>query len=204
MTTATASTAYIVRVKGHPVTFESALTVEQVREILPTLTSGFARDLNRKFEKLSILQYAWAVKLCQDSLDRQAQLAKQDYDFSGLVGMIRNAQDSGLKRIKVRLGDVMIKPGKNGRVYVLSANEMQDGMYGPQPKYLGWITDSQTSLRDDEVIAILEDAAQNPTQAAKLYGQRTGQCACCGRELTNSLSIAMGIGPICAEKFGLG
>jgi hypothetical protein len=42
----------------------------------------------------------------------------------------------------------------------------------------------------------------DPAAAAIAYGQRTGTCACCGAELTNAESIARGIGPICADKFG--
>ena len=34
------------------------------------------------------------------------------------------------------------------------------------------------------------------------HGRKTGECGCCGRELTNAESIARGIGPICAERFG--
>jgi hypothetical protein len=45
-------------------------------------------------------------------------------------------------------------------------------------------------------------AAANPLEAARLHGQRTGSCSCCGRELTNAESIALGIGPICRERFG--
>lgn len=46
--------------------------------------------------------------------------------------------------------------------------------------------------------------AENPLEAAVRYGRKTGKCACCGRELTNKLSIELGIGPICREKWGLG
>jgi hypothetical protein len=195
--------SYTVQVKGQTVTFSSALTELQVKEILATLTSSFARDLYRKFNKLSEKQYAWAVKMAQDKIAVEAQLQDQGYDFSGLVQMIQTAKDNGLKRIKVRLGDVILKPSKDDRVYVCSATEMQDGMYGPQPKFLGWIKSNQTTLRNQDIINELEDAALDPTRAAKVHGQRTGTCACCGRELTNSLSIQMGIGPICAERFGL-
>jgi hypothetical protein len=199
----TNTTSYIVNIKGQPVAFKSALNEVQVREILSTLTSNFARDLYYKFSRLSEKQYAWAVKLCQDKLDQAKQLEAQDYDFGGLVDMIQSAKDAGLKRIKVRLGDYIIKPSKDDRIFVLSATEMQDGMYGPQPKYLGWIKSNQTTLRDQEIINELEDAAENPTLAAKIHGQRTGNCACCGRELTVKASIERGIGPICAERFGL-
>lgn len=38
--------------------------------------------------------------------------------------------------------------------------------------------------------------------AAKMHGQQTGICSCCNAELTNPESIALGIGPICREKWG--
>ncbi len=49
-----------------------------------------------------------------------------------------------------------------------------------------------------EVLAVASD----PHNAAIAYGRRTGNCAICGRELTNHASIDLGIGPICAEKYG--
>jgi len=195
--------SYVVTVKGQTMAFQSSLSELQVKEILATLTSNFARDLYYKFSKLSEKQYAWAVKMAQDKLDRETQLQDQGYNFGGLVDMIQSAKNKGLKRIKVRLGNVIIKPSKDDRIYVLSATEMQDGAYGPNPKYLGWIKSNQTTLRDQDIINELEDAAQNPTLAAKLHGQSTGNCACCGRELTVKASIERGIGPICAERFGL-
>ena len=56
-------------------------------------------------------------------------------------------------------------------------------------------TSAETKAR---ILAALAD----PATAAKAYGQRTGECSVCGRELTNKDSRALGIGPICAEKFG--
>jgi hypothetical protein len=44
--------------------------------------------------------------------------------------------------------------------------------------------------------------ASNPNRAATMHGQRTGRCSCCGRELTNPDSIALGIGPICKDRWG--
>lgn len=199
MTTA----SYTVYVKGQEIQFQSDLTSEKVYEILSTLTSSFAQDLARKFVKLSDKQYAWAVKLSQDHLNRQKELAEQNYDFNGILDSIEAAQSSGLKRIKLRFWDVMIKPSKYaGKMYVLSATEKQQGAYGLQPKYLGWITRTATSLRDSELIAMLENVAEDPAKAAKLHGMETGACCCCGRELTNRTSISLGIGPICAEKYG--
>jgi len=44
--------------------------------------------------------------------------------------------------------------------------------------------------------------ASDPKAAATAYGQRTGSCSCCGRELTNKESIDLGTGQMCAGKFG--
>ena len=207
MTTA----SYSVKIKGQNVTFQSSLSQSEVYDILSTLTSTFARDLYfkwtrnpRKWNNLSENQYAWAVKLAQDSVNERQRQAEQDYDFNGIVNAIDSAKNRGLKRIKLRFWDVIIKPSKYPeKLYVLSAIQKTYGDYGYQPKYLGWITRNATSLRDEELIQLLEDVAQDPMKAAKLHGMETGSCSCCGRELTNRASIQLGIGPICAEKYGL-
>jgi hypothetical protein len=49
----------------------------------------------------------------------------------------------------------------------------------------------------------LQRIAADPDGECRLYGRRTGICACCGRTLTNGISIELGIGPICRQKWGL-
>lgn len=56
---------------------------------------------------------------------------------------------------------------------------------------------------EPELRAAIEAAIADPLAAAIAFGRRTGQCSCCGRELTNGESIDRGIGPICADKFGM-
>jgi hypothetical protein len=56
-----------------------------------------------------------------------------------------------------------------------------------------------TEAKQAEIVATMSD----PLKAAVAYGRRTGTCSICGAELTNGVSIDRGIGPICAEKFGL-
>lgn len=71
--------------------------------------------------------------------------------------------------------------------------------------YLGKITSGQfqpTRDCDADTTKRIIAAAANPSSAAKAYGMRTGSCSCCGRELTNGISIDLGIGPICRDKFG--
>ena len=49
----------------------------------------------------------------------------------------------------------------------------------------------------------LQEVSKDPLGSAVSYGQKTGNCSCCGRELTQQISIDKGIGPICAERWGL-
>lgn len=53
------------------------------------------------------------------------------------------------------------------------------------------------------VIEALLSIAGDPGGKARLFGQMTGICSCCGAELTNKISIDLGIGPICRQKWGL-
>jgi hypothetical protein len=40
-----------------------------------------------------------------------------------------------------------------------------------------------------------------PLEWAKAWGLKTGRCLVCGRELSNTKSAALGIGPRCAKMF---
>lgn len=55
----------------------------------------------------------------------------------------------------------------------------------------------------DKVLSQLKDIEINGIEAAKRIGLLTGSCCVCGRTLTDEYSIANGIGPICAGKFGV-
>ncbi len=72
-----------------------------------------------------------------------------------------------------------------------------------QPKYLGKVTRSALDSRlSDDVKEVILSASNDPLTAAIRYGKVSGECSCCGRELTDPQSISQGIGPICARKFG--
>ena len=103
------------------------------------------------------------------------------------------------KRPKLRLDAFQFSrapdTGKNaGSIYVKQGEE-----------YLGKVTAGRfLPVREcgDERAARIVAVASDPAAAAKAYGLRTGECSCCGRTLTNGLSIDLGIGPICRERFG--
>jgi hypothetical protein len=112
--------------------------------------------------------------------------------FTGLA-------DKGFKKPTLRSEHLKYKlapaTGNNpGAVYITDN-------YGT---YLGKLKHGNISLLQSsrEVVAEIVDTMENPKEAAVKYGRKTGQCAICGRPLDNKLSVALGIGPICNERFG--
>ena len=135
----------------------------------------------------------------------QAQAAAREANAAVVeIGRIEEAfaaaKASRLRFPKLRLDTFVFSlAGDNSRnagsIYVKDENDV----------YLGKITDGKLiRSRDcsDEAEARIVAACADPAAAATAYGQRTGQCSCCGRELTNEESIARAIGPICLSKWG--
>ena len=55
----------------------------------------------------------------------------------------------------------------------------------------------------DWVGGVLRDFAEEPGEFARLEGQQSGACCFCDAKLTESGSIEVGYGPVCAQNFGL-
>jgi len=68
----------------------------------------------------------------------------------------------------------------------------------------GWFIPIHGLLPTDstQIATELQEIADDPRGVAIRHGKATGICCCCGRELTDPQSIAAGIGPICADKWG--
>lgn len=117
-------------------------------------------------------------------------------DLQPIRTMFETARSNGRKRPVYRAEGLVINRapdhGRNpGALYVKDTNG----------EYLGKVVD-KTYTGKDTARAALALIAANPLEAAVRYGRLTGTCACCGRELTNALSIELGIGPICRDKWG--
>lgn len=55
----------------------------------------------------------------------------------------------------------------------------------------------------DERNRILRDIADDVDEARIRYAMELGRCGCCGRALTDEVSRAAGIGPDCADRYGI-
>lgn len=110
-----------------------------------------------------------------------------------------NARKSGLKWPRITMGDSIISLAGPDSANPEALYVKNDG------EYMGKIINGQFHPSFDcgaehtkKVTALLED----PETSMKQYGIDTGHCCMCNRELTNKDSIAAGIGPICAGRFG--
>lgn len=173
--------------------------METAINILRTITDNtFAASLVAQWDRkgyLSDKQQYWVNKIANEQ-----NKPKETVDLTPIKNMFQNARNNGYKRAKYRAeGIILSLAGNNSRnagaIYVkdMEGNylgKVQDNLF--HPVYMG-----------DKAIEPLKLIAENPLQAAVRYGQQTGQCACCGRELTNRESIDLGIGPICRAKWGL-
>lgn len=166
----------------------------------------FARsmaDAVRQWGDLSEKQMA-AVQRCMARDQQRVVEAQARVDNAAQVDVSKISEalakaSQALKRPKLHLGDLVISPapatGRNAGALYVKTGEI----------YLGKIMGTNfirsrdcTDLQEQSLLT----AAADPRAAAVAHGKLTGSCACCGRELTNPESVALGIGPICAGRFG--
>lgn len=147
------------------------------------------RDEQRKAERE-------ASKAAAPTVD----VSKIEAAFDRVRGEAAEAGE-GVKWLKLFLGTFKFldAPASNGYAAAILVREGE--------AKLGRIQDGKfhrnrfacDDAKEQEIVQVLA----NPSAAARAYGLRTGTCSCCGRELTNAESRRLGIGPVCAEKWGL-
>ena len=161
------------------------------------------RDSLAKYGSLTENQAAAARRCIAKRAEKAAERVASApvVEVSALEKAFATATANGLKRIKMRVAGFAVTPAKAtsknpGALYVKAGSE-----------YLGKISGGRffaVAACDDATKAKVVAVVSDPLNAAKAYGIETGSCSCCGRELTDPVSIANGIGPICAANFGWG
>ena len=174
-------------------------------DALKELTSwnSFAASLVEQFDgrgSLSDKQTGAAVAMLMKVKANKANKPEApSVDLSNVVAMFNKAHEA-IKTPKFRFEDLVISrapdTGANaGALYVKVDGEYMGKV--KEGKFFG------IRFTPEDTLSKLQKIAESPLSAAVAYGRRTGACACCGRELTVHASIERGIGPICAERFGL-
>lgn len=172
---------------------------------------GFAANMRAALEKYGHLtegQLAAVARLIVGDAERAsrkaAEAAQRDaaapvLDISLVEAAINQAVQKGAKRVMLRLASFKFSPAKAnstnaGAIYVKST----------AGQYLGKVQGGKfkrafecDAVTEAEIVRVASD----PKAAAIAYGREFGQCSCCGRELSDPESIALGIGPVCAAKY---
>lgn len=164
------------------------------------------REAITQYGQLTDGQERAAYNAYAKHLERQEQRAKADadrpvVDLTRINKMFDSAKENGLQRPKLRVGEMQIYPapmnGKNaGFLYVKA-----DGEYAGKISADGRLFTIRNA--PEGVEGELQAIAADPMGRLTEHGRMTGNCSCCGRELTKKDSIERGIGPICAQKYGL-
>jgi hypothetical protein len=165
-------------------------------------------DALTKYGQLTEKQLTVVSRLTVQAAERKAARAVEQatrvetakvVSIEAIETAFGNAKEAGIKFPKLRLDTFVFSPapetGKNaGAIYI-----KEDGIY------LGKVAGGKLfPVRDcsaeaaDRIVAVASD----PAAAAIAYGKKFGACSVCNRELSDETSVARGIGPVCAEKFG--
>jgi hypothetical protein len=187
----------------HPGLIEALRGAAKWSEFAASLVEAFG-----KYGNLTDNQTAAAERLRAKLDTRKAERAvereasKVEVDLAGIVNLFATARKTGLKAPRYLAEGVSLSlaadHGKNpGAIYVKG---IEDGEY--YGKVLGGVF-SPVRATPDSVRDALKVIAANPKDAAVRYGRLTGRCSCCGRKLTDPVSVANGIGPICEAGWGL-
>jgi hypothetical protein len=186
----------ITKANGEQIAFTTTLTTDQAGEIVAALpnVSEFSGSLVSAWRRgrLSPKQELWLLKLAHDASQGPAVAGP----YAGLVARITRMQERAKGRVQFRLPEVTVKAVTRG------VNAGACYLYSPGGEYWGKISPAgelHSSLAP-ELRPHLDEAAADPVAAAVRYGRLTGNCACCGRTLTDPKSIELGIGPICLTR----
>jgi hypothetical protein len=224
MPTPTPSTIAISTRRG-VMEFETSLTWEEAMVELGRVkdSNEFAASLYSRGESgkyMSPVQVAWVYKLAQDELDKTSNTSGTSggegtstplsVPAQEILASLIEANFKGLKRPVLRfvvetLGDSSLEVkymtmGKNaGGAWITLDGELA-GKIGRDGEFVCY----EKGGKGAAILSFIELVNSNLTGAVVEYGRATGKCGCCGRTLTRQDSIDRGIGPICAENFGLG
>lgn len=180
-----------------------------VREYLERMADSneFCRSLHKQLRDKGFLSVG-QLNAVKNSMSREKELAEAPITLNRLVQAfldssrelkwpkLRLQTEDGLKVVLSRAGE---RSSAAGSVNVTDGRRYAEGIF------YGRITpDGRAVLKKDpqSVIDTLTRFNADPNVEIKAQGLRTGQCCCCGRELTDPESVANGIGPICAENWG--
>lgn len=193
------------------------MNVDEAAEVLriglPTLTgsnAGFAESLLKAYHKkyMTAKQEYWIIRLASNLNAPAPEVVT--VNVTGIYSLMQTAA-SRLKYPKIRM---MTEAGEKLVISIAGARSRYNGQlmltdggpFGANVFYGRVDTDGNVVQSRDmtaTVLKLLREFSDNPAGVAGSIGKRTGACCFCARELETTESLAVGYGPVCADKFSL-
>jgi hypothetical protein len=209
------STQLMVNTRRGPVYFETSLEWEEAVALCQEEArkgNKFAYDMCMRETKglyMSEAQVSWVYKIAEDvrqlkDAPSEQVEAPRSIDASNILASLAEARAKGIKKPMLRLlmpRDCHIKikymsVGKNAGGCWVTSNDNLIGKIDDG----GVFTFTGKPYTNDficDVFEFIESVNSDVKGSLESYGKMTNRCGCCGILLTNDLSVAIGIGPIC-------
>ena len=148
-------------------------------------------------EKQMFAASAMLIKIKQNKEEKQSNIVS--IDLSNVKKIFDKAHEA-IKSPKFRVDNMVLSRAPDSGVNAGAIYVKVDGEYAGKVTGGYWLPCKGSP---EGTLEKLREVAKDPLGSAVAYGKRTGNCSACGRDLTNHGSIEKGIGPICAERWGL-
>jgi len=212
--------------KGHELWVPKALNdaglAALLTEALAARWSSFGDSMlgdYHNYNNFTPKQRPWVAKLIHDASDAGTAAAKVEHASKPVLGgadrlmaMFDKAGEAiKWPKIRINLNGLTIKlsrAGSNARHpgsinVVLNADDWAGRVHTDGTLDLYAARCEQAGTSADAVTSTIAEWLANPEDGARLFGQLTGACCFCNRELTTGESLTAGYGPVCADRFGL-
>lgn len=204
-------------------TIVSPLLTSEAYDILkkqPVLSS-FCQSLLRQWERsgrLSEAQLYWFHKLALEPTTAKEQPKVEEPEGLGpyvpLLALLTAGQQCNKRQPRVKIplpGGVLAIKLMGDRSKNAGCLAITNGVSGwrdrPNSEFYGYVGVTghwkPTYNTPEYIKSAMEALAPNPTAWVAAFGQRVSYCVFCATQITTTESLAVGYGPVCAERFSL-
>lgn len=198
-----------VNTRRGPIYFQTTLSWEDACTTLINICerTDFVDSLAERIKSnkyMSDAQVAWVYYLSEKAWEpkRAQQPERKSVKGDEILAALTQASVNGLRRPVIRLDKNLkakfTKYGKNPDGAWLTYNDQLVGKIDCNGDCFVY---NNAYVSDDDLLQTIADLNDNFEDSIRTQGILSGQCMCCGLPLTNQLSMRLGIGPICREKF---
>ena len=197
-----------VNTRRGPIYFQSNLTWEDACTTLINITerTDFISSLVDRIQRdqyMSDAQCSWVYYLAEQTwAPKRNTKAQQSVMGDEILAALAQAKANGLKRPTIQLNkNIRVKFMANGKNANGAWITFTDELIGKIDCNGEAFAFDNAYISCDDLLQIISNFNNNFEDKIRAQGVQSGKCMCCGLPLTNELSMRLGIGPICREKY---